>query len=215
MHTTLRLIPCLGALAAAAPAFADIAFTTGAMVEVAAPISFVGGATESSSSIIILDEGVHTLTADVFVNAFGPGSHGDDPPPYLLIPAGTVVQSYHVHFDPVGGVFATLTGAVFFEPGEFIIGVQTHTPLLYAADGVVGHPLATYPGAFDTFRAFETLPSPDSVFLPVDMGSASFSLFAELGVDNARIITMPVPGPSSLCLAAGFVTFTAVRRRRV
>jgi len=105
-----------------------------------------------------------------------------------------------VHFDPVGGSFATLTGAVFFDPGETIIGVQTHTPLLYATDGPLGEPMATYPDTFIEFRAFETLPGTDTVTLPPDMGSASFTLFAELGVDEARILTFAVPEPSSLAL---------------
>jgi hypothetical protein len=150
-------------------------------------VSFLEGATESSTTIAILDEGFSLLAADVFVNAFGPGPHGGTAPPLLLIPAGAFVKSYFVHFDPVG--FASATGAVFFEPGETIIGVQTHTPLLYATDAPLGHPLATYPDAFIEFRAFETLPGVDTVTLPIDMASASFSLFAELGVDHARIIT--------------------------
>ena len=37
---------------------ADILFTTGAMTPISAPVSFVEGATESSTSIAILDEGV-------------------------------------------------------------------------------------------------------------------------------------------------------------
>ena len=180
---------------------ADILFTTGAMTEIPAPVSFVEGDTESSTSIAILDEGVTVLSSDVSVNAFGVGAHGDSPPPYLVVPSGTPVHSYFVHFDPVGGAFATLTGAVFFDPGETVIGVQTHTPLLYTTDGPLGHPLATYPGTFDMFRAFETLPGPDSVTLPPGMGSASFTLYAELGVDHARILTSPaVPEPSSFAL---------------
>jgi hypothetical protein len=197
-------------------AVADIAFTTGAMTEIAAPVSFTTGATESSTSIAILDEGITVLASDVEVNAYGIGIHGDDPPPYLIVPAGTRVQSYLVHFDPVGSGFATATGAVFFDLGETIIGVQTHTPLLYTTDGPLGHPLATYPGVFDAFRAFETLPGTDTVTLPPGMGSASFTLFAELGVDHARIITSPViPEPSSIALlAAGLIGISRLSRRR-
>jgi hypothetical protein len=76
--------------------------------------------------------------------------------------------------------------------------------------------LATYPGAFDMFRAFETLPGTDTVTLPVGMGSASFTLFAELGVDQARIITSPViPEPASIVLlAAGLMGTGRISRRR-
>lgn len=203
-----------GAMLLAAPAPGQIAFTTGAMVEVTAPISFETGASESSSVIAILDEGEHTLLEDVFVNAFGPGTHGGTAPPLLPIAAGTLVRSYLVHFDPLGGSFGSLAGEVFFVPGEFIIGVQTHTPLLYATDPVLGDPMATYPAVFDDFRGFETLPGPDGVTLPIDMTSASFSLFAELGVDHARIITRPVPGPTGLVTMLGVGAWHTLRRRR-
>lgn len=213
MQLSLRCFPFLVLAAAALSARAQIAFTTGSMVEVGAPISFETGATESSSEILIFDEGITLLSSDVLVNAFGPGSHGGTVPPTLTISMGTLVRSYLVHFDPLGASFATLTGAVFFTPGEFIIGVQTYTPLLYAADPIVGDPLATYPGVFDAFRGFETLPGADSVTLPLDMASASFSLFAELGVDHARIFTVPIPAPSSLALLATFGALCASRRR--
>ena len=216
---TLLLLVAL--LMLANRANADIAFTTGAMAEIFAPVSFLEGDTESSTVIAILDEGISVLPGDVFVNAFGVGIHDFTAPPYLLVPAGTRVQSYLVHFDPVGASFATLTGGVFFDPGETIIGVQTHTPLLYTTDGPLGDPMATYPDVFIEFRAFETLPGTDTVTLPPDMGSASFTLFAELGVDEARILTFAVPEPSSLalaCLAALGVSRLARRtpsRRRI
>lgn len=189
-----------------------IAFTTGAMTEIFSPVSFVEGATESSTSIVILDEGVVTLSAAVLVNAFGVGTFGGTVPPLTSIPEGTLVNSYLVHFDPVGGGFATLTGDVFFEPGEVIIGIQTHTPLLYAADPIVGDPAATYP-PFMEFRGFETLPGPDSVTIPPGMASASFTMFAELGIDHARIFTAPVPAPAAGWLLGGFAGVLMRRRR--
>ena len=135
--------------------------------------------------------------------------------PYLTVPSGTRVHSYFVHFDPIGGSFATLTGAVFFDPGETVIGVQTHSPLLYGTDGPLGDPMATYPGTFDMFRAFETLPGTDTVTLPPGMASASFTLFAELGVDHARILTAPVPEPSSIAvLGLVFIGLASLTRCR-
>ncbi len=135
------MLPCRILVVALASAIAmlanqangNILFTTGAMTPIPAPVSFVTDATESSTSIAILDEGVSVLPGNVFVNAYTVGVHGDTPPPYLMVPSATRVHSYFVHFDPIGSSFATLTRAVFFDPGETIIGVQTHTPLLIVA----------------------------------------------------------------------------------
>lgn len=208
------VFPAVILIAYAPVSLAGIASTTGGMLEIFPPVTFLTGATESSTKIFILDEGIKATTADVEVNCYVPGVHGDTPGPYLIIPAGTVVNSYLVHFDPLGAGFATVSGSVFFDPGEMIIGVQTHTPLLYTTDAMLGHPLAGYPGVFDAFRGFETLPGIDSMTLPPTMDSASFTLFAELGVDHARIITLPVPEPSTFAALAALATLSAIRRRR-
>jgi len=208
------LLPMSGCLlvATARPAIAAIASTTGAMMEVTSPIVLTEAGFESSTAIAILNEGSTVTSADIFVNAFGPGTHGGTPTPTLMIPAGTLVNSYIVHFNPIGGGFATATGAVFFDPGETIIGVQTYSPLLYTTDDMLGDPFAVYPDVFIEFRAFETLPGIDGVTLPVDMGSASFTLFAELGIDQARIITIPEPGSLSIFTAG--LMLLVIRRRR-
>lgn len=211
-HFAVRVIALLALWIAADNAQAQILFTAGDMVEITTPVSFEPESFESSSTIAILDEGSSVLPGDIFVNAFGPGIHDGSAPPYLLIPEGTRVRSYHVHFDPDGGV-VSLTGSVFFEPGETILGVQTHTPLLYDTDPFLGHPDATYPAGFIEFRAFESLPGTDTVELPFDMTFATFSLIAELGVDHARIIT--IPEPSSIALLISAATLLGIRRRPV
>lgn len=201
------------------PADADIIFTTGSMTEISAPVSFPEGDTESSSAILILDEGITTLPSEIFVNKIGVGEHPGSSGAPVPIAAGTLVQTYIVHFDPVGGGFATLTGGVFFTPGEIILGIQTHTPWLDDAETKgIGDPSAIYPTGLDDFRAFETLPGIDKVTIAPGLGSASFELFAELGVDQARIVTAPVPEPATAALAVvgllGLLTAAWYRRRR-
>ncbi|MBW2416115.1 MAG: hypothetical protein JRG76_16580 [Deltaproteobacteria bacterium] len=173
--------------------------TTGAVTEISAPVSFLAGDTESSTEIVILDEGTTLLPIEIFVNAIGVGLHSGSSGAPVAIASGTLVHTYLVHFDPAGGV-VTLSGDVFFDPGETILGIQTHTPWLDGSDAVVGEATATYPTGLLEFRAFETLPGTDTVFIAPGLGSASFTLFAELGIDEARIVTTSVPAPSSLAL---------------
>ena len=124
-----------------------------------------------------------------------------------------MVHTYIVHFDPDGGV-VELTGSVTFDPGETIIGIQTHTPYLDGSDAAVGDPLATYPTGLLDFRAFESLPGIDEVTVPPGVGSASFTLIAELGIDQARIVTL-VPEPATLTvLALGGLTVWRKRRKQ-
>ncbi|MDP6545343.1 MAG: PEP-CTERM sorting domain-containing protein [Phycisphaerae bacterium] len=188
----------------------DILSTTGAMTPISSPVSFLEGDTESSTIIGILDEGITFLSAGIFVNAVGPGTHTGSSAPPILIPAGAMVHTYIVHFDPAGGL-ASLTGSVTFDPGETIIGIQTHTPYLDTSDAVVGDPSATYPTGLLEFRAFETLPGTDTVTVPPGLGSASFALFAELSIDQARIVTIPEPAALSLLALGGLAV---IRRRR-
>jgi hypothetical protein len=188
----------------------DILTTTGAMTPISSPVSFLEGDTESSTIIGILDEGITILPSDIAVNAVGPGIHTGSSASHLIISAGSMVHTYIVHFDPAGG-FATLTGSVTFDPGEIIIGIQTHTPYLDTSDAVVGDPSATYPTGLLEFRAFETLPGVDKVMVPFSLDSASFTLFAELSIDQARIVTIPEPATLVLLALGGLAV---IRRRR-
>lgn len=214
---TIPVLCCAFAVQCASPVQAAIFSVSGAMTILSPPVSVAGeGITESSSTIFIIEEGstiVPGSPPDLFVNAFGPGSHGDSFPPSLTLPPGSLFNSYLVHFDPTGGV-VSLTGTVTFDPGELIFGIQTHTPLLYTTDGPFGHASVTYPGAFISTRAFDALPAPaDVVTIAGDLNSAIFSLTAELGMDQARIFTYMVPEPSRIALLLLGTALCMARRR--
>lgn len=200
------------AIVVADRAEAAIFSTTGALTEISAPPSFMPGALESSTEFYILDEGITVLPGDVIVNAFGVGVHTSSVASLLTIPMGTPVHSYIVHFDPLGAGFAKLSGTVFFDPGELILGIQTHSPLLDFTDAVTGHPTPIYPTGTAT-RGFDGLPSTDTVTIAPGLGSATFALFAELGIDQARIFTVPEPS-SSLLLVLGAVSALGMAHRR-
>lgn len=190
---------------------ADISSVAGAMTVLVPPVSVAGeGITESSSTIYVIDEGVSIVPPAppaLLVNAFGPGPHDASFPPGIALPPGSLLHSYLVHFDPDGGV-VSLSGSITFDSGETIFGIQTHAPLLYSTDGPFGSPFVEYPAAFVSTRAFDSLPAPaDLVTIAADLNSATFDLTAELGMDQARIFTIPVPEPTSLLL---FLVGTAI-----
>ena len=191
---------------------AAILFTTGAMTEIAPPASFLAEALESSTEIVIVDEGSKFLVEEIFVDAFGPGPQLPAGP-LMILPPGLFVNTYFVHFDPDGGVIS-LTGGVMFDPGETIIGMTLHTPYISASDGFpIGIPTTTYPTELAT-RGFETLPGIDTAFIAIDLNSVSFELIAELSVDQARIFTVFIPEPSAFALLMGALTISGICYRR-
>jgi hypothetical protein len=192
-------------------AHADITGVSGAMTPIAPPPSLVVGALESSTAMYIIDEGTTFLPGPVFVDAFGPGPQFPAGP-LALLPAGLPVQTYLVHFDPVGGLFASVTGAVTFEVGETIVGIAMHTPYLDATDPFpIGVPGTIYPTG-DLDRGFETLPGIDTGFIAFDLNSVTFDMFAELGIDQARIFTT-IPEPASAAALLLFAAAPIVRRK--
>lgn len=203
---------CVLTFMLAGQAQADILATSGAMVEVAPPPSLVAEAFESSTEIRIIDEGSKFLVAPLFVDGFGPGPQF--PAGVLdVLPPGLFVHTYIIHFDPDGGKIS-LTGDVTFDPGEIIVGLAMHPPYLAASDGFpVGDPFITYPTG-STTRGFETLPGIDTAFIAGDLNSVSFTLFAELKIDQARIFTVPEPSTIAL-LVAGAALCVSRRRSRM
>ncbi|MGH0028927.1 MAG: PEP-CTERM sorting domain-containing protein [Myxococcota bacterium] len=197
----LALAVLVLALVVSGPAGSVIVSTSGSLVETTSPISLLEGDTESSTEFVILDEGPTVLSGEIFVNKVGPGLHTGSSGTPIPIATGTLVNTYIVHFDPAGGVI-TLSGGVTFEPDEIILGIQTHTPWLDGADGIVGDPMTTYPTGLLEFRAFESLPGLDSLTIDPSLESVSFTLIAELGIDQARIVTTVVPEPGTASLLA-------------
>ncbi|MBX3421676.1 MAG: hypothetical protein KF752_08980 [Pirellulaceae bacterium] len=209
---------CIVSLLYVGAARADIFAVSTTMTVVTPPVSVVGeGILESSTTMYIIDEGISIVPPGppLFVNAFGPGPHGGSFPPSLMLPPGAIFHSYLVHFDPAPGI-VSLTGSVTFDPGETIHGIQTYSPLLYSTDGPFGNALVTYPGVFIATRGFDTLPAPsDMVTIAGDLNSATFSLTAELGMDQARIFTIPVPEISSCAMLVVAMGLSSLRRRNL
>jgi hypothetical protein len=103
------LVAGLATTLTAGVASAAITGYTGDIELVDPPSSVQLGAFESSENLRVFTERENvTLATDVAVNVFRSGGK---------IPAGTRVNSYFVHFDPVGGsISAFFRGTLTFEP---------------------------------------------------------------------------------------------------
>ena len=190
-------------VALATPAFAD--FITIGAVELAdpPPLSVVQGATEDDDTIIAFPELEDVeLLEDLDVDITTSGTFGleADLTPGV-IPAGTRVSSFFMHFDPVGTpedpYSAFAAGSLVFESEHPILGVMVLGPALSASDSIVGLPGTTYPSA-DGSRGLGLVPQ-DIVNITGDQLSITLAVAAGAGVDQVRVI-VGVPEPSTVAL---------------
>ncbi|HTQ37531.1 MAG TPA: hypothetical protein VMJ32_00795 [Pirellulales bacterium] len=180
------------------------------------PASLLKGALTGQVSVFdeltdfVLPSDLHTDT-----NGWGHGIPGLYSTPSTtfpgVIPAGTVVSSFMIHFDTAGGAFDPDTAACEVVTDENIIGAIFSDSNLDLSDGIVGSSSTTYPNGYQYRGAtVDPLEGNDSleIGVPGDVG-IGFSrtvtaLSLEVGgaVDEVRIITAPVPEPASAILAA-------------
>jgi len=150
------------------------------------PASVVAGAHESSDEIYVFEEKQNVfLFSDLLT---------DDSE---TIPAGTLVNSHLVHFDPVGSpsTMVSVSGTVNFD-GE-ILGLFTTNAGLDDTDATFGLTGTQYPTGSN--RKLETGgEAPDSA--TVDGSNLAVDLHANTGIDQVRVITVyqlpPKPLPS-------------------
>jgi hypothetical protein len=167
----------------ATAAVAAITSTSGAVVQIAPPASVKDGALQSDTQIRGFEEQqCVTLTSDLQLDFSAAGGSG-------LIPAGTVVSSYLLHFDPTGGPSVTLTGS--FNTDEVIIGVLTKALSLDATDAAVGAPGTAYP-AGDAARGLD---GGDSVTVSGDQLTATTTVTDRFHFDQIRVIGHCPPPP--------------------
>jgi hypothetical protein len=139
---------------------AGVIGTTGAVVDVTAspPASVLLGAYESDSQIRLFSEkGTVSLVTPVAVDISVPGTYrfsADAPYTPGIVPAGTVVNSFFLHFDRISTTgFTRLSGSATFDCP--IIGVIALTPQLDATDASLGRAGTTYPTGTQPKRGLE------------------------------------------------------------
>ncbi|MHC4415272.1 MAG: PEP-CTERM sorting domain-containing protein [Planctomycetota bacterium] len=197
-------------LATTSLAEAGIINTTGDIIQIPAPPSVMLDQFESASTIYAFDEVQgFTLTADVLVDASQSGTYSD---PLQLtpatIPAGTFVNVYIVHFDPLGQTDTQVSGSVTFD--QDILGIICMDATLDATDAQLGAPGTSYP----TGTAHRELELGNDIFsIGPGMRTVTIDRYKTRTVmDQVRIITL-VPEPSTIGLL-GLAGLAVIRRRR-
>jgi hypothetical protein len=147
--------------------------TTGQLAYSAPPTSVQPGAWESDTAARMFGERSNiVLSAPVTVAG-------------KTIPAGTKVNSYYVHADPVGNanIAHLFTGSASF--GDKILAVATTTADLQATTPLLGSPAVTYSTSADQGLEYDDTASTGST-----VGKVNLALNAYNTSDAVRIITL-------------------------
>ena len=191
----LTMLVCLAITTG--PTFAGIASTGGAVTEVSPPPSVKTGATQSDTQIIVFAERQNTeLSSDLAVDIVDAGTY-TGPDATLIsgkISAGTFVNSYLLHFDPVTGN-TSLSGSVTFE--EPILGLIVLKPALVSSDDCLGASGTFYPDNFERRMELKA-PNPtdpqDQVIFSADRKTVTVTVLTSVKwQDQVRIITATPP----------------------
>jgi hypothetical protein len=201
---------------AAPPSRADLV-VSGAIVQISAPPSDVQNNDPMSNdhAFIWSERSALVLPTAVSVDMTKIGtsdSSNNYSPSPGTIPAGTRVDSYLIHSDPMGSGQQNYVASVTFDTP--ILGIIDTINGLASTDSLLGNPGTIYPGA-STDRGLE---SPDSLVW-VSNNGLTLNFTTSTFVDEARVIVADTPEPSTWvsCVigAATLVGFGWVRRRRV
>ncbi|HUT08854.1 MAG TPA: DUF1559 domain-containing protein [Thermoguttaceae bacterium] len=162
------------------------------------PGSLVFNSEESNSVAKLYQErAAFTLPSDISVDASSPGTYTGSGGSGTTIPAGTPVDVYYLHFDPVGKQRAEIyNGVVRF--GGSILGVIYTKGKLDETDGTLGKSGVQYPTG-QSSRNFEN--GADVITLTEGMDTFVINRFqSTFPGENVRIIT---EAGSSVCSSYG------------
>ncbi len=183
-------------LAMALPGSATLLTLSGNVGIIAHPPSLLPGALYSQQYIfLILEQQQIVLGAPLAVDFTAPGTYN------MLsqlvpgtIPAGTLVNSYYLHADPINHKVLFSNQFMSFSSDELIIGVMVNSPTLASGVPQVGLATTTYngPTANNGFR-FNAVPV-NFIQISADQHTVTFTeQLKQTALMEFRVITTTVP----------------------
>jgi hypothetical protein len=139
-----------------------------------------------TQAFVFVEQACVTLTTGLAVDVINPaGTYSDVLTQRGVIPAGTQVDSYYVHFDQVQTSSGTVSGTLTFD--RPVLGLIYRTPTLNSTDATMGAPGTQYPEGPDTLaRGYD---GPSYVSVSVDGRTVTFSAQVSAYQEELRIIT--------------------------
>jgi hypothetical protein len=221
--TLLRLAICCSIFFVPLISLAEIAGISGDITQIAPPPSVLEEALVSTTTMSVFREREnYSLPAALNVDVLGVGRGDTDPitpaPLAGMIPAGTRVDVYFVHFDRPEETFGALFGAIGFDAE--VLGVIHKDESLDNSEflGVAG---TSYPTNLSERGMAQTIEQVDWVeVVNAPMGppvSVRINSAVDVVLDQVRIITVAsiVPEPAVVFMSAiGLLGALLVRPRR-
>lgn len=203
------------ALGVASTATGAIIATTGAATHIPTPASALPEVITSNTLAFVWDEDQDVaLPAPLVLNALASGLYNS---PGMLtalsLSAGFRVSSHYVHFDPPAPeMTVSVSGTVRFDAdiiGVIVIGDGGPT---YLDDSDYLGSSTLYPDGL-SIRGLELSANSDFFGISPDRRVLSFNFLASNPGDAIRVITLPVPTPTTVALA-GVAGVWGLKRRR-
>lgn len=200
MNRRSTVLGCLLSLAATAPlsaqAIVSTTFNDSFIFTAGDSVARNGGDFTSNSQLFILRENTVTLTAPLLLDSGA------------VVPLGTTVTSFLVHFDPVWG-WRHAAGSVTFD--QNVLGLISTSSRLFATDAEFAVDGVTYPTWVNSpFRGLDWFTWDYAL---VDGAYTVQAGARGLGLDQFRIIV--VPEPSTYAAALGAIVLLLVGYRRL
>lgn len=170
----------------------NVEAVTGDIAIVAALDSVVPNETEDNTTVLIFQEQRDlTLSRPLGYDVQLPVGAAQPAVAQGEVPAGTKVNVYFVHFDPVGRASKRFSASIVFA--DTILGVAFRMKTLDAGDEIVGRDDVNYPKPGSASERGLEYPGADKLTFDADRRTLDIDLSTSTSSDQMRVITTAEP----------------------